>query len=67
MNRFLSIVVFCWFTVAAGGGLPADDQVDYFKQIKPILSVKCYSCHGALKQEAELRLETRALMRTGGG
>ncbi len=66
VNRLLSVVVFCWFTVAAGGWLPAVDQVDYLKQIKPILSAKCYSCHGALKQEGELRLETRALMLKGG-
>jgi len=29
------------------------------KQIKPILAEKCYSCHGALKQEAELTIQFR--------
>ena len=39
---------------------------DYLSTIKPILSEKCYSCHGALKQESNLRLETRELMIRGG-
>ena len=41
-------------------------EVDYLTQVKPLIERKCYACHGALKQEAELRLETRALMLTGG-
>ncbi len=40
----------------------AAETVDYDKFIKPLLAEKCYSCHGRLKQEAELRLETRGLM-----
>ena len=50
--------------VAAAPATP--DEVDYRTQIKPLLSEKCYSCHGALKQESELRLETRSLMIDGG-
>ena len=66
MNRTLAIIVFCGLTVVASVWVSADDKVDYLKQIKPILSAKCYSCHGALKQEGELRLETRSLMFKGG-
>lgn len=40
----------------------AADKVDYLTEIKPLLSEKCYSCHGALKQESDLRLETLELM-----
>ena len=40
--------------------------VDYVTEIKPILAEKCYSCHGRLKQESGLRLETRSLMIDGG-
>lgn len=42
------------------------ENVDYLKEIKPIFAEKCYACHSALKQEAELRLETRELMLNGG-
>ena len=65
-NGVLSIVVFSCIAFATNGSAPADEKVDYLKQIKPILSAKCFSCHGALKQEAALRLETLALMLEGG-
>ncbi len=39
---------------------------DYETQIKPILQARCYSCHGALRQESGLRLDTGQLIRTGG-
>jgi hypothetical protein len=41
-------------------------DVDYIKQIKPILKSKCYVCHGALKQKSRLRLDTVELMLKGG-
>ncbi len=40
--------------------------VDYLRDVKPLLSKRCYVCHGALKQKAGLRLDTAALMRKGG-
>src|SRR5262249_39173053 len=48
----------------------ADDQpeaVDYVQDIKPLLSRRCYSCHGSLKQKNDLRLDTAALAIKGGG
>jgi hypothetical protein len=44
----------------------ATERVDYLTDIKPLLTEKCYFCHGRLKQEADLRLETRSLMIDGG-
>ena len=52
-------------TIGAFMPFSANGKVDYVTQIKPILSTKCYSCHGALKQKAKLRLETRTLMLKG--
>jgi hypothetical protein len=40
--------------------------VDYEKEIRPLLKERCFSCHGALKQKADLRLDTVAAMRKGG-
>ena len=40
--------------------------VDYEKDIKPLLKERCYTCHGSLKQKADLRLDTAASMRKGG-
>lgn len=46
---------------------PATAQpIDYARDVKPILKKRCFACHGALKQEAELRLDTAALMNKGG-
>jgi mono/diheme cytochrome c family protein len=43
-----------------------EDAVDYVQDIKPILSRRCYSCHGALQQKNDLRLDTAALAKKGG-
>src|SRR5438105_2668430 len=40
--------------------------VDYVREVKPILAASCYTCHGAIKQKAGLRLDTVALMTEGG-
>ena len=42
-----------------------DDEI-YRSRVKPVLQSRCYACHGALKQEAKLRLDTVASMLTGG-
>ena len=53
--------------LAAGIPCFADDAaVDYTRDVKPILHERCYSCHGALKQEGGLRLDTAELARKGG-
>ena len=44
----------------------AEERVDYLKQIKPVLRERCFACHGALKQEGKLRLDTAALAIKGG-
>ena len=42
------------------------EPIDYEKQIKPIFAARCTACHGVLKQEGGLRLDTGALARQGG-
>lgn len=37
-------------------------QVDYARDVKPILKERCFACHGALKQESDLRVDTVASM-----
>ena len=41
-------------------------DVDYRRDIKPLLRDKCIACHGALHQEAGLRLDAAKLIRKGG-
>ncbi len=45
---------------------PGRRAVDYTRDIKPVLSKRCYACHGALQQRAGLRLDTASLMKKGG-
>lgn len=57
------------FLALAGMLLPCqaeDPQVDYLTQVKPILRNQCFACHGGLKQEGELRLDTVKLIVEGG-
>lgn len=53
-------------TVLMPNAVMATEPVDYLRDVKPILKERCFACHGALKQEAELRLDTAALMLDGG-
>ena len=40
--------------------------VDYLSDVKPILASKCFACHGALRQQASLRLDAASLISVGG-
>ena len=44
----------------------AQTTVEYVRDVKPILTERCYACHGALKQESGLRLDTGEAVRRGG-
>jgi hypothetical protein len=58
------VILFC-LALSLTGTVCAEG-VDYTRDIKPILARKCYACHGALKQESSLRLDTVKLMQQGG-
>jgi hypothetical protein len=59
------LVVVCG--VAHADDPPAGGLADvYLREVKPVLQRRCFSCHGALKQESDLRLDTGALIRRGG-
>jgi hypothetical protein len=47
--------------------LPAAEKPHtlYLKQIKPLMAEKCISCHGPVKQEMGLRLDTARFIRKG--
>ncbi|MGE3408574.1 MAG: c-type cytochrome domain-containing protein [Pirellulales bacterium] len=72
MSRLLSIGAMlmgsCW--TAAGGGvqsaLAADGEIDFAKQVRPILAKSCLACHGPDKDEGGLRLHRKAEALAGG-
>src|SRR5262244_4452942 len=41
-------------------------QVDFLKDVQPILAQKCHSCHGEEVQQSGLRLDRRQLALRGG-
>lgn len=47
-------------------GSTVQGEVSYEHDIKPLLKTKCWACHGPLKQESSLRLDTGELIRQGG-
>ncbi len=58
------VTAFCCLVVSARAD---DKQVQiYLSEIKPLLRSKCFVCHGPLKQEAGLRLDSGQLIRQGG-
>ena len=50
----------------AGALVPAQADVDFAKDILPILEQSCVKCHGAEKQKGKLRLDTREAALKGG-
>jgi len=50
----------------APGNSANSAKVDFQHDIREILKERCWACHGALKQEAGLRLDTTQLMLQGG-
>jgi hypothetical protein len=64
--RWFVTIAACGVSLLSSAGFAADDRVNYLTQIKPILRERCYACHGVLKQEGGLRLDTAALAIKGG-
>jgi hypothetical protein len=63
--RLAAALLFVIFA-AISGPLRAEEPGDYAQRIKPLLREKCFACHGSLKQEGGLRLDTAAAIRRGG-
>ncbi len=46
---------------------PTPEQLQFFEsKVRPLLAANCYKCHGSLKQNAGMRLDSAAALRTGG-
>ncbi|MEX0700560.1 MAG: PSD1 and planctomycete cytochrome C domain-containing protein [Planctomycetales bacterium] len=77
-QRLLPLVVLLLFAASPllAADPPADSvakrsaaetaPVDYLRDIKPLFEHKCYACHGAIKQESNLRLDRAAFAKQGG-
>ncbi len=63
MTRFL---IASGLVLLTTGPAVAGPLEDYTSRIKPLLAERCYACHGVLKQEGGLRLDTAAFAMKGG-
>ena len=57
----ICVLLFASFAVAE-----VDSNAEFEQHIRPILVTKCLKCHGESKQEANLRLDSREAILTGG-
>jgi hypothetical protein len=62
----MRVTIYLYLIVGLSGLCPAADNIDYLRDVKPLLSHKCGACHGALEQEAGLRLDAGVLVHRGG-
>ena len=44
----------------------ATNQVDYLRDIKPILEASCWQCHGSEKPKSGFRIDSREALLRGG-
>ncbi|MFP6671873.1 MAG: c-type cytochrome domain-containing protein, partial [Pirellulaceae bacterium] len=65
MRSGLLIFIFS-VTAIAVTGVSQEKPVDFAKDIYPLLSQRCFQCHGAKKHEGGLRLDLRSAALRGG-
>ena len=63
-HPFSSVLLFC-LAVAPLRAITPQETEFFEKQIRPILAEQCYKCHGAEKQKAALRVDSRAAILKG--
>src|SRR5262245_31894231 len=62
MKGFLTLCL----SAALPGVLAAAERIDYARDIQPILTKNCTSCHGVQKQRSSLRLDSVTAARQAG-
>jgi cytochrome c553 len=63
---WVAVLVFV-LPLAAAAAEPKPEDVEFFeKNVRPVLATRCFKCHGPTKQEAGLRVDSRARLLEGG-
>lgn len=74
VSRSRSLLLLGLVAISLGSGVDAGPagpaasvaEPDYFRDIKPILQERCFTCHGPSKSKANLRLDRKAEALKGG-
>ncbi|MCH7728925.1 MAG: DUF1549 domain-containing protein, partial [Planctomycetes bacterium] len=61
----LAALAVCVVFASVREGLAKENEVSYLRDVKPLLARHCSNCHGALKQNAGLRLDAARLILKG--
>lgn len=62
----MKYIPFLVLTAIAAGPVSAADEVDFKKDIAPILEASCVKCHNAEKKKGKLDMSTKAGFEKGG-
>lgn len=65
-NNLVPAALLCWQLVTGSLGQLFAQDVDFQRDVAPILKERCIDCHGEDEQESGLRLDLRAQMVKGG-
>src|SRR5579863_1887570 len=64
------LILVCLTLVGLGWALPAlageSPQLDFERDVRPLLARRCFECHGPETQESGLRLDQRDALLKGG-
>jgi len=68
MTRYLSIpmTLLCSIALIDPSAVCRAGEDIYESKVKPLLRERCFACHGSLKQEGGLRLDTAEFIKQGG-
>ena len=66
MGTIMKRLLFITLVVVSSNAFAADKTVDFVRDVKPILQTHCWKCHGAERQESDLRLDARTALLKGG-
>ena len=65
-GKYYSLVqLVCMICVAGSSGAGNEQAVNYDRDVRPILSARCFCCHGPERQESGLRLDARGRVMAG--
>ncbi len=62
---FTALLLLLAYLPTANAEPPLSNSVDFNRDIRPVLQQRCFACHGALKQQAGLRLDTASAILRG--
>ena len=66
MYRVLVLAVVAVFAQASGNAETLAGEIDFVRDVRPILQRHCYACHGETRQKSGLRLDVRSAAFEGG-